>query len=76
MLPWAFASVFGPYVFAYLRQINGNYNQAFTFLASLMTAALILPILVRPPRSTNNANNAQAGERFAVQALPTNTVDD
>ncbi len=50
MLPWAFASVFGPSLFAYLRQINGNYNQALTFLAGLMTAALILPILVRPPR--------------------------
>jgi OFA family oxalate/formate antiporter-like MFS transporter len=76
MLPWAFASVFGPYVFAYLRQINGNYTQALTFLASLMTAALILPVLVRPPRSKSAANAAEATEQIAVEALPTNTSDD
>jgi MFS transporter, OFA family, oxalate/formate antiporter len=76
MLPWAFASVFGPYVFAYLRQINGNYTQALTFLASMMTAALILPILVRPPRSRNVAGAADASAQFPVEALPTNTIDD
>lgn len=76
MLPWAFASVFGPYVFAYLRQINGNYTQALTFLATLMTAALILPILVRPPRNRNAADNAAATNQLAVEALPTNTIDD
>ncbi|HWF13774.1 MAG TPA: OFA family MFS transporter [Candidatus Acidoferrales bacterium] len=76
MLPWAFAAAFGPYVFAYLRQINGNYAQALTFLASLMTAALILPILVRPPRSRNTENAADATQQFPVEALPTNTIDD
>jgi OFA family oxalate/formate antiporter-like MFS transporter len=55
MLPWAFAAAFGPMLFAYLRQINGNYNQALTFLAGLMTVALILPILVHPPRGRNHA---------------------
>ena len=50
MLPWAFASAFGPSLFAYLRQVNGNYNEALTFLGGLMTVALLLPILVHPPR--------------------------
>jgi OFA family oxalate/formate antiporter-like MFS transporter len=76
MLPWAFASVFGPYIFAYLRQINGNYTQALTFLASLMTAALILPILVRPPRSRKTESPSEATQPFPVEALPTNTIDD
>jgi len=76
MLPWAFAAAFGPYVFAYLRQINGNYTEALTFLASLMTAALILPILVRPPRARNTGNAADATQPFPVEALPTNTIDD
>ncbi|HEX3371819.1 MAG TPA: OFA family MFS transporter, partial [Candidatus Acidoferrales bacterium] len=76
MLPWAFASVFGPYVFAYLRQINGNYTQALTFLASLMSAALILPILVRPPRNRNVVAAADVPAQFPVEALPTNTIDD
>jgi len=75
MLPWAFASFFGPYLFSYLRQINGNYNQALTFLASMMTAALILPILVRPPRSLNGAEKTQSGNQFAAEALPVDTID-
>jgi OFA family oxalate/formate antiporter-like MFS transporter len=76
MLPWAFASVFGPYIFAYLRQVNGNYTQALTFLASLMTAALILPILVRPPRTRSASGAAESPAPFPVEALPTNTIDD
>jgi hypothetical protein len=63
-------------VFAYLRQINGNYTQALTFLASLMTAALILPILVRPPRNRNVVAAADVPAQFPVEALPTNTIDD
>ena len=35
MLPWAFAAAFGPYLFAYLRQVNGNYNQALSFLGGI-----------------------------------------
>jgi OFA family oxalate/formate antiporter-like MFS transporter len=64
MLPWAFAAAFGPYLFAYLRQINGNYNQALTFLAGLMTVALILPILVRPPRGRNRKEEQPAQTQF------------
>jgi OFA family oxalate/formate antiporter-like MFS transporter len=64
MLPWAFAAAFGPYLFAYLRQINGNYNQALTFLAGLMTVALILPILVHPPRGRNSAAEQPAESQF------------
>jgi hypothetical protein len=59
-----------------LRQIDGNYTQALTFLASLMSAALILPILVRPPRNRNLAPDAEPPAQFPVEALPTNTIDD
>jgi OFA family oxalate/formate antiporter-like MFS transporter len=62
MLPWAFASVFGPYLFAHLRQINGNYTQALTFLACLISVALILPILVRPPHGRKSGSENSAGE--------------
>ena len=39
MLPWAFASAFGPSLFAYLRQINGNYAQGLYLIAAMMTVA-------------------------------------
>jgi OFA family oxalate/formate antiporter-like MFS transporter len=70
MLPWAFASVFGPYLFAYLRQINGNYDQALTFLASMMTAALILPILVHPPHGRTSADARAGGPALESEAEP------
>ena len=60
MLPWAFASAFGPSLFAYLRQVNGNYNQALMFLGGMMTVALLLPILVHPPRSQSAAQKEAA----------------
>jgi len=75
MLPWAFASFFGPYLFAYLRQMNGNYNQALTFLAVLMTAALILPILVRPPRIRSSPEENKTGSQFAAEALTVDPID-
>jgi MFS transporter, OFA family, oxalate/formate antiporter len=66
MLPWAFAAVFGPLLFAYLRQTNGNYTQALYLIAGLMTAALILPILIVPPRSRNSAMEQQVKGQFDV----------
>ena len=75
MLPWAFAAAIGPYLFAYLRQINGNYTQALYLIAGLMTAALILPILIVPPRSRKSGEKTQTGNEFAVGALPIDPVD-
>jgi OFA family oxalate/formate antiporter-like MFS transporter len=56
MLPWAFAASFGPLLFAYLRQVNGNYIEAFYVIAAMVTVALILPLLVHPPRNRQQAN--------------------
>jgi OFA family oxalate/formate antiporter-like MFS transporter len=70
MLPWAFAAAAGPYVFAYLRQANGNYVEALHAIAGTMTFALILPVLVRPPKGGNRAENFQTDSRFAVEAVP------
>src|ERR1700683_2034678 len=36
LLPWAFAASFGPLLFAYLRQIEGNYTPALYLIAGLM----------------------------------------
>jgi OFA family oxalate/formate antiporter-like MFS transporter len=75
MLPWAFAAVFGPLLFAYLRQVNGNYTQALYLIAIVMTAALILPILVSPPRSRTRTEQQPEGSSFTVGALPEETID-
>jgi len=75
MLPWAFAAAFGPYLFAYLRQINGNYVQALYFIAGLMTVALILPILVTPPRSRSAIEGRAMPGQLKVEAVPGDSTD-
>jgi OFA family oxalate/formate antiporter-like MFS transporter len=70
MLPWAFAASFGPLLFAYLRQINGNYTQALYLIAGLMSVALILPVLVTPPRGHKLTKQQQAEGRLEIEALP------
>jgi len=50
LLPWAFPAALGPLLFAYLRQSTGGYNQALFLIAGMMTIALVLPMIVSPPR--------------------------
>jgi OFA family oxalate/formate antiporter-like MFS transporter len=69
MLPWAFASAFGPQLFAYRRQMDGNYIQGLYLIAGLMTVALLLPILVRPPRSRVAAKEQRAGGPIDVEEV-------
>lgn len=61
MVPWSFAAFLGPYIFAYLRQTTGNYGQALYLIAGMMTVALVLPILVRPPRGRKHADEHPTG---------------
>jgi MFS transporter, OFA family, oxalate/formate antiporter len=75
MLPWAFAAAAGPYVFAYLRQVNGSYTQALYVIAITMTIALLLPILITPPRATKQPDTEQTGGRLAVEAVPGDSVE-
>lgn len=70
MLPWAFAAAAGPYVFARLRQTNGNYTQALHLIAATMTVALILPIIVRPPSKRRGTETSPASVPFSVGAVP------
>ncbi len=69
MLPWAFGAAFGPLLFAYLRQMNGNYVEALYLIAGFMTAALILPVLIYPPRSQKPAEQQQAQGRLDPQEV-------
>ena len=75
MLPWAFAAATGPYLFAYLRQVNGNYTEALYIIAATMTVALLLPILITPPRSSKRSKAEQPGGRLAVEAIPGDSVE-
>jgi MFS transporter, OFA family, oxalate/formate antiporter len=75
MLPWAFAAAFGPYLFAKLREMNGNYVQALYFIAGLMTAALILPILVTPPRKRKGTEERALTGQFEVEAIPGDSAE-
>jgi len=71
MLPWAFASAFGPSLFAYLRQITGAYTRGLYLIAGMMTVALILPLLVSPPHSRDPQKTAQPEGAF-LEALEAN----
>jgi OFA family oxalate/formate antiporter-like MFS transporter len=48
---WGTASAFGPLLIAYLRQATGNYGEGLHIIAGIMVVSILLPILVRPPKS-------------------------
>jgi OFA family oxalate/formate antiporter-like MFS transporter len=48
---WSFASVFGPLLIAHLRQLTGQYGGALHIIAVVLLAAIILPFIVRPPKT-------------------------
>jgi OFA family oxalate/formate antiporter-like MFS transporter len=73
MLPWAFASAFGPSLFAYLRQIEGTYTQGLYLIAGMMTVALILPVLISPPHSGRRVKVEETEPEVEMGALQ---VDD
>jgi len=50
LLPWAFPAALGPLLFAYLRESTGGYTQALYLIAGMMTLAMVLPMIVSPPR--------------------------
>ncbi len=68
MLPWAFAAVLGPLLFAYLRQISGNYVESLYLIAGLMTVALILPILIHPPQGRKSGDAHPTGAALEAEA--------
>jgi OFA family oxalate/formate antiporter-like MFS transporter len=53
---WGFASAFGPLLIANMRQSSGSYMGSLHIIAAIMAVSVLLPILVRPPRSDEAAN--------------------
>jgi OFA family oxalate/formate antiporter-like MFS transporter len=67
LLPWAFPAAFGPLLFAYLRQATGGYNQALYLIASVLTVAMVLPLLVSPPHGHKVAKESSIGGALPLQ---------
>jgi OFA family oxalate/formate antiporter-like MFS transporter len=70
LLPWAFPAAFGPLLFAYLRQATGGYNQGLYLIAGVLTAAMILPALVQPPRNRKIGEESPVRTGMPLQAMP------
>src|SRR6267142_249484 len=52
---WGFASAVGPLFIARMRETAGSYHGALHVIAGVMAVSVLLPILVRPPRSAASA---------------------
>ncbi len=61
LLPWAFPAALGPLLFAYLRESTGGYTQALYLIAGMLTIAMILPMIVSPPRGHKVAAETAVG---------------
>jgi OFA family oxalate/formate antiporter-like MFS transporter len=48
---WGCASAFGPLLIAHLRQSSGSFATGLRTIAGIMALSILLPLLVRPPRS-------------------------
>jgi OFA family oxalate/formate antiporter-like MFS transporter len=48
---WGFASAFGPLLIAHMRQASGSYRGGLHVIAVIMALSLVMPLLVRPPRT-------------------------
>ncbi len=48
---WGFASVFGPSLIAHMRQVSGVYSGALHIIAVVMAVSIVLPLIIRPPRT-------------------------
>ena len=57
---WGTASVAGSLLVAHLRQTTGSYHRPLHVIAALMAISVLLPLLIRPPRS---ASKPQSGVR-------------
>jgi OFA family oxalate/formate antiporter-like MFS transporter len=49
---WGLASAFGPLIVAHLHQTSSSYVGALHIIAGVMAVSAILPLLVRPPKSS------------------------
>ena len=60
---WGFASAFGPLLIAYIRQAKGSYGEGLHVIAGVMAVSIVLPLIVSPPRRTEEAVGATRRQR-------------
>lgn len=56
---WGFGGVLGPILISYIIDSTGSYTTAFYIIAGMLLVSSILPILVRPPKRTDEAPAAE-----------------
>jgi OFA family oxalate/formate antiporter-like MFS transporter len=61
---WGFASAFGPLLIAYMRQSTGKYAGALHVIAGVMAVSVVLPLLVSPPRRTEEVVSSTQPRRL------------
>jgi OFA family oxalate/formate antiporter-like MFS transporter len=61
---WGFASAFGPLLIAYIRQATGMYRGALHVIAGVMAVSVVFPMIVSPPRRTNEALRSTQSRRL------------
>jgi OFA family oxalate/formate antiporter-like MFS transporter len=48
---WGLAGMFGPTIFAQVRQATGHYQGAMTILAIVILVSAVVPLILRPPKA-------------------------
>ncbi len=56
---WGFGGVLGPILISYIIDSTGSYTTAFYIIAGMLLVSSILPIIVRPPKRTDEAPAAE-----------------
>ncbi|MGI6128308.1 MAG: OFA family MFS transporter [Planifilum sp.] len=55
LLAWGLAAVPSPLMIAWVREVTGTYTIALYVIAAVMAVAVLLPLIVRPPRKAETA---------------------
>jgi OFA family oxalate/formate antiporter-like MFS transporter len=56
---WGFGGVLGPILISYIIDTTGGYTGAFYIIAGMLLVSSILPFIVRPPKRTAEAPQAE-----------------
>lgn len=66
---WGCASLIGPLLIAYMRQMTGSYRGALHIIAALMAVSALLPMLVSQPRSGSPSREVEFRDQTRPPSL-------
>jgi len=58
---WGFGSTFTPLLIAHLRESSGSFTTGLHIISGIMAASTVLPLVIRPPRAKQPAENSVVG---------------